>query len=241
MHGWRDLLADAPCQATFTAWAGTAGTWPFLPRELHHRPLIGVGYVWVGDPDQGRELLPALRDATPPIAERVEALTYSELQRIDDTPQRHRVRRYMGGHYLRVLGDEAIDAFVLRGASGADGNVDSTFLPSGSLQSYGGAIASVDRYATAFRHRDTLVEFGASAGWMDPAEDEARIAGVRHYAAAIEPFASGVYVNDLAEEGPGGVKRAYGSETTARLTALKDRYDPDNIFHLNHNIQPRSR
>jgi hypothetical protein len=241
MHRWRDLLADAPCQATFTAWAGTAGTWPFLPREMHHRSLISVGYVWVGDPDRGCALLPALRDVLPPIAERVEALTYSELQRIDDTPQGHRVRRYMGGHYLRALGDEAIEAFVWRGAPAADGAVDPTFLPSGSLQSYGGAIASVDRSATAFTHRDTLVEFGASAGWADPAEDKARIAGVRRYTAAVEPFASGVYVNDLGEEGQDGVKRAYGAETTARLMALKDRYDPDNIFHLNHNIQPRSR
>ncbi|MDB5078011.1 MAG: linked oxidase domain protein [Chloroflexi bacterium] len=238
---WRDLLADAPCQATFTAWAGTTGTWPYLSPELHHRSLISVGYVWVGNPDQGRTLLPALRDVTPPIAERVEALTYGELQRMDDSPQRHRVRRYAGGHFLRTLGDEAIDAFISRGAPAADGAVDPSFLPSGSLQSYGGAIASVHRNATAFSHRDTLVEFGASAGWTDPAEDEARFAGVRRYTAAIEPFASGVYVNDLAEEGRGGVQRAYGDETAARLAALKDRYDPDNIFHLNHNIQPRSR
>ena len=241
MHRWRDLLADAPCQATFTAWAGTTGIWPFLSRELHHRSLISMGYVWIGDPDQGRALLPALRDVTPPIAERVEALTYSELQRIDDTPQRHRVRRYTGGHYLRILDDEAIDAFVSRGVPEAGSHDDATFLPSGSLQSYGGAIASVDRNATAFTHRDTLVEFGAGAGWTDPAEDEAWIAGVRRYAAAVEPFASGVYVNDLAEEGQGGVKRAYGAETAARLGVLKERYDPDNIFHLNHNIQPRSR
>ena len=239
MHRWRDLLADAPCKATFTAWAGTTGAWPFLPHDLHHQPLISMGYVWVGDPEQGRELLPALRDATPPIAERVEALTYSELQRIDDSPQGHHVRRYMGGHYLRALGDEAIDAFIARGA--ADGSGDPAFLPSGSLQSYGGAIASVDRNATAFSHRDTLVEFGSGAGWTDPTEDEAWIAGVRRYTAAIEPFASGVYVNDLTEEGQDSVNRAYSAETTARLTALKDRYDPDNIFHLNHNIQPRSR
>jgi FAD/FMN-containing dehydrogenase len=240
MRGWRDLLADAPCQATYTAWAGTTGAWPFLPRDLHQQSLISVGYVWVGDPDQGRALLPALRDVAPPIAERVEALTYGDLQRIDDTPQRHRVRRYSGGHYLRILDDEAIDAFVSRGALEGDGNLDPAFLPSGSLQSYGGAIASVDRNATAFNHRDTLVEFGAGAGWTDPAEDEARLAGVRRYTAAVAPFASGVYVNDLADEGQGAVTRAYGSETTARLIALKNRYDPDNIFHLNHNIKPRA-
>jgi FAD/FMN-containing dehydrogenase len=241
MRRWRDLLTDAPCQATFTAWAGTTGAWPFLPRELHHQPLISVGYVWIGDPDQGRGLLPALRGVTPPIAERVKELSYIDLQRIDDTPQRHLIRRYAGGHYLRALGDEAIDAFISRGVPEADSNLYPSFLPSGSLQSYGGEIASVARDATAFSHRDTLVEFGAGAGWTDPAEDEARIAMTRRYDAAIEPFASGVYVNDLADEGQAAVQRAYGSDTIARLTALKDRYDPDNIFHLNHNIRPGSR
>jgi hypothetical protein len=53
---------------------------------------------------------------------------------------------------------------------------------------------------------------------------------------AIEPYASGVYVNDLTDEGEKGVRRAYGTAQMARLIAIKDHYDPDNIFHLNHNI-----
>jgi FAD/FMN-containing dehydrogenase len=238
MRRWRDLIADAPRQATFTAWAGTARDWPFLPHELHNRPLMSVGYVWVGDPDRGRALLPPLRDVAPAVAERVDAMTYLELQRIDDDPQRHLLRRYWKGHYLRELDDQAIDAFLSGGAPGGDGDVDPLLMPSGSLQSYGGAIASVGRDETAFSHRDVLVEFVARSSWMDPAEDETRISTARRFAAAIEPFASGVYVNDLADEGEAGVRRAYGPEKMARLTALKDRYDPDNLFHLNHNIRP---
>ena len=94
---------------------------------------------------------------------------------------------------------------------------------------------------TAFSHRDALVEFVAVAGWTDPAEDEARMAAARRYGAAVEPFASGVYVNDLGDEGEAGVQRAYGPDKLARLAALKDRYDPENVFHLNHNIHPRQR
>ena len=65
-----------------------------------------------------------------------------------------------------------------------------------------------------------------------------RMAAPRRYAAAMQPFASGVYVNGLSDEGAAGVRHAYYAETLARLTALKDRYDPDNVFHLNHNIAP---
>jgi hypothetical protein len=82
------------------------------------------------------------------------------------------------------------------------------------------------------------VEFIAAARWTDPAQDQARIAAARRYGAAVEPFASGVYVNDLTDEGQVGVQRAYGQAKLARLAALKARYDPDNTFHLNHNIQP---
>jgi FAD/FMN-containing dehydrogenase len=82
------------------------------------------------------------------------------------------------------------------------------------------------------------VEFVAVAGWTDPAQDQARMAAAHRYGAVVEPFASGVYVNDLTDEGQAGIRSAYGPDTLARLTALKDRYDPGNLFHLNHNIQP---
>jgi hypothetical protein len=107
-----------------------------------------------------------------------------------------------------------------------------------SLQAYGGAIAEVPDDATAFSHRATLFELVAANGWTDPAEDEVRMAAARRCAAAIEPFASGVYVNALSDEGDQGVQRAYSAEKLTRLVALKDRYDPDNVFHLNHNIRP---
>jgi hypothetical protein len=82
-----------------------------------------------------------------------------------------------------------------------------------------------------------VVEFVARDRWENATEDEARMALARRYAAALEPFATGAYVNALADEGEAGVRRAYGSDTMARLAALKARYDPDNVFHLNHNIR----
>jgi hypothetical protein len=173
--------------------------------------------------------------------ERVEPMSYLELQRIDDTVRGHEKRRYWKGHYLRSLPDDAIAALLCRGvpAGSADGaDVPAELLPNVSLQAYGGAIAEVPDDATAFSHRATLFEFVAAKGWTDPAEDEACMAAARRCAAAIEPFASGVYVNVLSDDGEQGVQRAYSAAKLERLVALKDRYDPDNVFHLNHNIRP---
>jgi FAD/FMN-containing dehydrogenase len=235
LRGWRDLIAQVPREATLTAWVGTTGEWAFLPPELHNRPLASVGYVWVGDPPDGRRLLPMLRDLGVPIAQRVADLTYLQLQTIeDDDVEAPALRRYWKGHYLRELTDAALDVFLSRGADGDDHRL----LPYAGFQTYGGAISDVDDSATAFSHRDVLVEFVAAARWTDPAEDEVRIAAARRYGAAMEPYASGAYVNSLADEGQAGVRRAYSPAKLARLTALKNQYDPDNVFHLNHNIRP---
>ena len=91
---------------------------------------------------------------------------------------------------------------------------------------------------SAFSQRDAAFEFVASAGWSDAAEDEERMAAARRYAASLEPFASGVYVNVVSDEGAAGVARAYSPAKLARLRALKAAYDPANVFHLNQNIEP---
>jgi FAD/FMN-containing dehydrogenase len=224
LRGWRDLNAEAPRQATFVA--SVVGDGPAT-----------VGFVWVGDLDQGRALVPAMRALGRPLAERVIEPSYVELQRKDDTPEGHAQRRYWKGHFLGQLPDDAIEAFLLRGTAHGSGE----HLPNVELQAYGGAISDVPDEDTAFSQRDTLFEYVAAARWTEPAEDQSRMAVARRSAATLEPFASGAYVNSMSDEGAAGVRRAYPPEKLARLTALKDVYDPENVFHLNQNIQPSPR
>jgi FAD/FMN-containing dehydrogenase len=224
LRRWRDLNAEAPRPATFTADIGPDGR-------------LTVGFVWVGDPDRGRRLLPAMRALGRPVAERVYEPSYLALQRREDTVERHAVRRYWKGHYLRQFPDEAIEAFLLRGTADGRGK----YLPNVGLQAYGGAIADVPDQDTAFSHRDTRFEFIAAGRWTEPAEDQARMATTRRCAAGLDRFADGVYVNALGDEGAEGVRRAYPPEKLARLAALKDAWDPRNVFHLNHNIRPGTR
>jgi FAD/FMN-containing dehydrogenase len=233
MRGWRGLNTIAPRAATFTAWVGESQS-TVLPPEWRGRPVASVGFVWAGEPELERQLLLALRALGRPIAESVEELTYLELQRMDDTLEGHALRRYWKGHYFRSLPDEAIDAFLLRGTPDGFGEK----LPAASLQAYGGAIAEVPDADSAFSQRDAMFEFVASARWSDAAEDEERMTAARRYAASLEPFAAGMYVNAMSDEGATGVARAYPPAKLARLGALKAAYDPDNVFHLNQNIKP---
>jgi hypothetical protein len=220
LQGWRELAALAPREATFTAAVTGDG--------------LRLGYVWVGDPARGRRLLPALRDLGRSTAEDISELSYLELQSRDDSVQGHAVRRYWKGHYLPALPDEAIDALL----SGSDAGHDA---PAVGLQAYGGAIADALDGDTAFSYRDTQFEYVAATSWTDPGSDPARIDAIRRCARRVEPFADGAYVNTLNDEGGGGIRRAYTPDKLARLTALKDTHDPDNVFHLNHNIVPSGR
>jgi FAD/FMN-containing dehydrogenase len=217
LRGWRDLAEQAPRQATLTA-------------EISG-DTVTLGFVWVGDPEAGRSLLPALRSIGVPAGEAVRELSYLTLQTRDDSIEGHSYRRYWKGHYLPDLSDSAIAALLDRDPADAT-------VPGVSLQAYGGAIADVDEDATAFSHRRTRFEYVAAGKWTDPDEDSLRMGAARHAAAKVEPFASGAYVNALSDEGASGVRRAYSDAKRVRLTAVKDTYDPDNVFHLNHNIAP---
>jgi FAD/FMN-containing dehydrogenase len=151
-------------------------------------------------------------------------MSYVDLQRREDSIEGHALRRYWKGHYFRDLPDAAIEALLAHPPEFA-----------ASLQAYGGAIADVPDEAAAFSHRQTAFEYVGAARWTDPNEDEQRIADARAAAAALTPYASGAYVNVLTDE---GVQLAYPPDKFARLTSLKDAYDPDNVFHLNQNIPP---
>ncbi|MBO3751645.1 FAD-binding oxidoreductase [Streptosporangiaceae bacterium NEAU-GS5] len=211
LRTWRDLNAAAPREATFTA-----------DVNGDH---VTVGFVWAGDVTGRAGLLSSMREMGRPVASRVEEMSYLRLQTRDDMVGGHAYRRYSKGHYLRRFSDEAIEAFVSGGGGG--------------LQALGGAIADIPDEDAAFAHRGTVFEYTTGIRWTDPAEDADRMAVARRRAAAMEPFASGVYVNMLSDEGAAGVRRAYPEAKLARLTELKTAYDPANVFHLNQNIRPR--
>jgi FAD/FMN-containing dehydrogenase len=238
MRRWRDLIVDdVPPQATPLAWIGTMPDAPDVPPPVRNRTAVNLGFVWVGDPDEGRQLVPLVASMGTSLVDRVAEASYLQLQSVDDEWHRPGARRrYYKGHYLPELSDEAIDAFLSRG--NPDPAVDQRLLPNASFQGYGGAIAARSDDESAFSHRNTLVEFVASTAWTDLTEDDVRMAAARRHGAALEPFSSGVYVNVLSDEGEAGVRRAYPPAKMARLVELKRRYDPDNVFHLNQNIRP---
>lgn len=222
MRRWRDAGETADRRATWNA-------------TIADR-TVSLGFVWVGDPEEGRasadRLGAALASAGSEPERVVQPLSYLELQSREDDTEGRTWRRYWKGHYFTTLGDEVIDVILAR--DGAD-------LPNVSLQAYGGAISDVPAAATAFARRDTAFEFVAASRWADPHEDERRMTAARRYASGLDRWANGAYVNALDDEGAAGIRRAYPEGHLARLRSLKEAYDPGNVFHLNHNVPPSRR
>ena len=232
---WRDLLAAAPRAAMLTADAFSIPV--DADSKLAGRPAVSVGFVWSGAMDEGRAYLETFRAELPaPFAEDVSEMRYVDLQSAYDERNGHGMRRYSTGHYVPAFPDDAIDAFLSRGLAPGASEPDWSLMPNSGFQAHGGAIADVGDDESAFSFRDTIIEWVAGTTWTDPAEDVVRMANARAWARALDPWGTGAYVNVIADAGE--VRRAYRDAKFDKLVELKRAWDPDNVFHLNHNIRP---
>jgi hypothetical protein len=144
------------------------------------------------------------------------------------------MRHYMTSDFLSGLPDAAIEILCRFHRSMPSPLNQIVLLPGG------GAIARVPEESAAFgRNRRAPFNYLVDAMSPDASDDEANISWAREFASALKPFATGsAYLNFIGDEGEDRVVAAFGSKPYARLQALKDRYDPGNLFRLNQNVKP---
>ena len=228
----REYAPDAPDELGITVGVAPAPPMPFIPPERFGKPVAGFALVWVGDFAEGERAIAPLRRIGTPIADGIRPIPYVALQSMLDGGAPHGRHYYWKAHRLPTLTDEVVDIFVER-----LGSITSPFEQINGW-AVGGAVSRVGADATAVGDREVGFEISVVAGWPPTDTDgERHKAWVREGWEALRPYANGVYANFLSDEGEAGVRAAYGDRLT-RLTKLKDRYDPDNVFHLNANIQP---
>jgi FAD/FMN-containing dehydrogenase len=228
----RDFAPTAPDELGITMAMMLAPPAPFLPPRQVGRPVLILVLAWAGDLDNGEKATAPLRQLGSPIAELVRPVPYLALQSALDGGAPHGRHYYWKSHRLPGLPDDTIEALVERLEA-----ITSPFSQIGGW-AMGGAVSRVDPDATAVGEREVGFDVNIAAGWPpgDPSPGRHR-AWVHQGWEALAPHSSGVYVNFLSDEGAEGVRTAYGRRL-ARLVALKDRYDPDNLFGMNANILP---
>jgi FAD/FMN-containing dehydrogenase len=236
LRGWRSYVETAPDEVSAVAVSFTFPADPEMPEAIHNRPVAIVGAVYAGDPEEGMRVTAPLRELGTPLFDMSGPMPYTAVQSgFDPLFPRGALRAYWKSQYLDELSDEAIELIA---AKALERPKPLTLL---NLMSMGGAIARVDPEATAFSERSAPYMLSIDGVWDDETDDAQVIEWVRSTWEAIREFGNGAsYLNftGLADEPAStDVDGALG-RNLKRLQQVKAKYDPDNLFRLNNNIQP---
>jgi FAD/FMN-containing dehydrogenase len=236
LRRWRDWADAAPDELSTGCAVILAPPEEFVPPELRGQPVLGIPVLYVGDPEAGAAAVQPLRDLGPAV-DHIGPMPYTAFQAVLDPLAPWDLGGfYARGEYLPELSDAAIDVFL---AHAADLVTLSPPFSQMIIFRIGQGVAGVPGDATAFSHRDANYLFHPISAWLDPADAERMIVATRAFAAAMQPFGTGASYLNFTHEAD-RVRDAYGDATYARLVALKDTYDPANLFRLNQNIRPSS-
>lgn len=229
---YADFMADASDQVQVYA-AFLMGSPQYgLPEALHGKTLLAMRGMFAGDLSEGREAFQPLLEYGSPIAASAQPVPYTAHQKQVDELYRKGHRNYWKSDFYDRLSDDLIAAVMA--------HVDPLPTPYSTpfIEWMGGAVAEAPPDATAFPHRDAAFSLTVAPKWEDSGRDEEMIGWAQSFHAAVEPYSmEGVYVNYMDQDEGDRVADAYG-DRMERLVALKNEWDPDNVFRMNQNIEP---
>ncbi|HZO48816.1 MAG TPA: FAD-binding oxidoreductase [Gaiellaceae bacterium] len=230
---YRDFLPSAPRELNgFFAVHTVPPAEPF-PAEIHLRKVCGVVWCYVGGEEQAaREMAPLLEQLPEPLLHGVAPMPHAMLQGAFDGLYPPGDQWYWRADFVNEIPDEAVQIHADFGA--AMPTLKSTM----HMYPIDGAAHDVGRDDTAWSYRDAT--WGSVFAGVDPSP--ANVDAIRRwsidYFEALHPYsAGGAYVNMMMDEGQERVRASY-RDNYDRLAAIKAKYDPDNVFRVNQNVEP---
>ena len=232
LRAWRDFTTDAPDQLSAWAVLRKAPPLPFLPESAHGTEVVIFPLLYSGDPEEGQRAASPVLQFGDPIASHLGTVPYAGFQTAFDPLLTPGGRNYWKSNNFSKLSNAALDVVV--SAAGR--------LPGAECEVFvaqlGGAMARVKPTGTAFVGRDAHYIMNVHGRWSDAKDDERVRVWARHIFQEAAPHATGSgYVNFLTDDEAERVSASYGLNYP-RLQALKQRFDPGNLFRMNLNIVP---
>ncbi len=226
LEAFREFSAAAPREMTAVAVLRTAPPAPWLPKEVHGQPIAAIFICHSGDRSEGERLLGALRRVGKPVADIVAPRPYAQMQSLLDATQPKGRRYYWKSHYLAEVSDRLIPLAVEHARRFKSPH--SAVL----VFQIGGALNDLPAEHSPAGNRDARYVLNITASWEQPADDEANVQWARDCFQATQPCSTGgTYVNFLTEEeGADRIAAAYGEANLGRLSAIKRKYDPEDLF-----------
>jgi FAD/FMN-containing dehydrogenase len=232
LREYRSFVAHAPEELTAWVVLRKAPPLPFLPEQWHGKEVMIMAVCFVGDPSEGEKALAPLRNLGQPIADVIGLHPFAGWQQAFDPLLTPGARNYWKSHDFSELNDGLFTQ--LTDFAGR--------LPTAECEIFianiGGAMSRVPVDATAFAGRDAQFVMNVHTRWQEARDDARCIGWAREFYDATRPFASSTaYVNFLSEEDGERLSSTYGGNYT-RLSEIKAKYDPENVFRVNQNIKP---
>ena len=226
-----DFIKDLPDELTTALFYWTAPPVPFLPESMHGKPVVFIAGCYAGPAEDGEAVVAPIRKLGPDV-DMLGPMPYTVLNSMFDPLLPKGILSYAKSDYFDEISEAAIDVMIAW-AEKKPPNLSLTHL-----NHFRGAVARLPNDATPFAQRDALFAFSQDGIWTDPAETEASIEWVKGFWQAMRAFSpKGAYVNFMDDEGEDRIREAYQGNYD-RLVAIKTKYDPTNLFHLNQNIKP---
>jgi hypothetical protein len=231
----REVIAALPRELNILIAGLNAPPTPFVPQEHHLRPGYALVVAGFGSAGQHERVLARIRGALPPLWEFVTPMPYVALQQMFDEANAWGFHGYAKGTYLADLSDEAIE-------------VAAEYLPRKSSPLSALLFYRLDQAYSEPGDDDTAFSGGRSPRYAvfiiavcpTPQLLAADRAWARSFWEALRPHSPGTgsYVNAMTEFEDDRVRASYGPAKYQRLAKIKAKYDPQNLFHHNANIQP---
>jgi len=232
LRWYRDHMKTAPDEVTAFPFLLRIPALPDFPAEIRGKVVLDFVAAYAGPVDEAEAHLAPFRAQGSPLMDTIGVVPYTVLQKAFDDGMAKGNRWYSRCLHLDEVSDGFIDT-LLDNLDPFPGAFTAVYLGA-----QGGAVSRVAADATAYPHRGNSDALHIFPGWTDPAEDAAVMAWARDLYGKLRPFAEGgVYVNMLAEDEGDRLPQAY-KENLGRLAALKKKWDPHNLFRMNHNIPP---
>jgi len=232
MKWYRELIPSAADDLNgFFAFMTVPPAPPF-PEQLHLKKMCGIVWACTAPKEKAEEMFKPIRAFKKPALDLVGLLPQPALQSMFDALYPPGLQWYWRADFVNELSDKAIAEHVRFGQ--ALPSMHSTM----HLYPINGAASRASKHATAWNYRDAnwaQVMVGVDP---DPANKEKITSWAKSYFDALHPYsAGGAYVNFMMDEGEDRVKATYG-ENYERLVAIKNKYDPQNLFRVNQNVKP---
>ncbi|MGH8894074.1 MAG: FAD-binding oxidoreductase [Actinomycetes bacterium] len=235
VRGYREYVEQAPEDLVTGLATLLAPPADFVPPALVGAPVLAVVAAYLGDPAQAEQMVAPLRKLTEGGVDLLQPMPYTTFQSMLDPFAPPGWLNYHRGQHVASLPDDVLDAFL------AVGRTIGSPMTQGIIFRHGGAVSRVPETATAAGNRSAPYMAHPIAAWQDESETDREVDWVKRFSAAFEPaLTGGVYLNFEPETGEADVRAGFGDDKYARLAALKQQWDPENVFRGNHNIAPRT-